>query len=162
MPKLPRIWTRRSVNILNTRDGNLYLHVNVPLGATVERVRWSYRIFGRWSESILQDRFDAYYVGVQFLSANTLPADNEAWQARNTADWMWWEGTHPKVVMGAGTPGQSWLFYPPGEDTRDIHAKRLCTFPEGGAVLFSFAQSGGTALTECRVNVVSSVLTLGP
>jgi hypothetical protein len=161
VPKLPRTWIRRSVNILATRDGNLYIVITVNPGQTVERVRFSYRIFGRWSESTLADRFDPYYVGIQFVDANLVLAANEAWQARNTADWMWWEGAHPKVVMGAGSPGQSWLFYPAVGIERDVHAKRLNNTAGPYSVVFSFAQSGGTALTDCRVNVVASTLLLG-
>ena len=161
MPKLPRTWIRGSQNFLNTRDGNLYLTPTILPGQSVERVWFCFRIYGRMNESDLEVPFDAYYVGVQYRDANQLIPAGSAWTERDTADWLWWEGAHFRPVMGVGTPGQAWIFYPSDDDRRDTRAKRTNNTATNFSLAFSFARSGGAVLTEQRVNVNFSLLLLG-
>lgn len=161
MPKLPREWKRGSANILDTRDFNLFVVTGISPGQTVERIHLSYRIMGRWSESAILDIFDAYYVGVQVASAIAVIPAQDAWDDRSSDKWLWWEGAHYIPVHGVGTPGQTHLTYPRDGSVRDIKAKRLNDSEEDQAVVFSFARSGGSALTDQRVNANMSVLTLG-
>lgn len=161
MPRLPRVWYRESANILNTRDGVLALGPFIPPGVTVERVRFHYQIYGRMNESELEVPFDAYYAGIALVERFYNPADLHAWSDRNSVDWMWWEGAHFRPVMGVGTPGQAWLFYPENDFERDCQSKRTYKGTDQGQVVFSFARSGGSALTVQRVNCVASILTLG-
>lgn len=161
MPRLPRLWYRDSVNQLATRDGTLALGPFIPPGVTVERVRFHYRIYGRTNESDIDVPFDAYYVGIALAERFYDPLNLQAWGDRNSVDWMWWEGAHFKPVMQTGSPGQSWLFYPETDSERDCKAKRTYNGLDQGQVIFSYGRSGGSVLTDQRVNVVASILTLG-
>lgn len=164
MPKLPRDWNHFSSNILDTRDSVLYVGPTVAPGKTIRRVYLRWRIMGYTNESTFYDIFDAYYVGIAVVDIfATVPA-NAAWTQRNTRDWLWWEGAHYSTVFGVGTPGRAHLTYPRGSDTIDTGTQRLVTaaaYPNGASVIFCFARSGGTVLSDQRVNVVGGVLTLG-
>ena len=160
MAKLNRIWFRQSANILATRDGILNI-CPINVGETVERIHLRYRIWGRTNESDVLDLFDAYYVGVAIAHFNVPPAEMHAWSDRNSVDWLWWEGAHAVSVNGVSVAGQSILTYPRDQSERDIRAKRGPRLSgEADSVFFSFARSGGTALTEQSVNVNASVLTI--
>lgn len=161
MPKLPRTWVRNSVNILDTRDFNLFLVTAVQPGQTVERIHLSYRIMGDASESQVLGLFDAYYVGIQVISSTVVLPDNDAWANRNSQKWLWWEGAHFDMTPYIGSPGQVLLTYPRDGSVRDIRAKRLNATEQTQSVVFSFARSGGSALDDQAVNVNASVLLLG-
>lgn len=161
MPRLPRLWYRESANQLATRDGVLAIGPFIPPGVTVERIRFHFRIYGRTNESDLEVPFDAYYIGVSLEERFYDPANLHAYSDRNSVDWLWWEGAHFTPVLTIGSPGQAWLFYPRNDYERDVQSKRTYKGTDQGQVIFSYARSGGTVLTDQRVNVVASILTVG-
>jgi hypothetical protein len=161
VPKLPREWAHVSANVLATRDDVIYAYPLLNAGQTVARIRFHFRIYGRTNESDLDVPFDAYYIGVAIVPTISDPADFNAWADRDTVDWVWWEGCHFRPYFQVGTPGQVWLFYPGEDYERDCKAQRLVTDLVGESVIFSFARSGGTVLTDQRVNFNASILVLG-
>lgn len=160
-PKLPRNWTRFSMNELSTRDDSFVVVGGIAPGQTIERVRFHYRIMGRTNTSDVLGLFDAYYIGIQVAAEFAPIPAQAAWINRSSQTWTWWEGAHFTPYRDIVTTGQTTLIYPRDDFERDIHAKRLWTGDTNGAVWFCFARSGGTVLTDQAVNVVGSCLLLG-